>query len=225
MTTERLAGGAPLGAEPRVTQQVVHTIRPQLGWIGTAIIAMLVLQLCTMLLVALRIGTPASGDLDVRKQRLAGREEAVERLLGHVEVDPDGTLNVESWIEEYQTLRDTKVLLRDAAAWKAQIDRLEESKKELDEAFRDKITTLENEKADLKADLEGRIAELEGELSSLKEPEAAEDDKPEDETAQDDATNFWTATNITMIVIASLIILSAAAVIFRMMLIRRRRIP
>jgi proteasome lid subunit RPN8/RPN11 len=215
MTTERLAGGAPPGTDPRVTQQVVHTIRPQLGWIGTAIIAMLVLQVCTTLLVALRIGTPASGDLASREQRLAGREEAVEKLLGHVEVDPDGKLNVESWIEEYQALRDTEVLLAEAAGWiekdreelKAEISRLKESER-LNEKLQEEIGGLKTDNTAAKE----TIAQLQKQL----------DEATKDEATEDEATWTWTWANMVAAGVALLVFATGAALIVCMMVRRRR---
>jgi proteasome lid subunit RPN8/RPN11 len=54
MKPDFMLGGEP-GIAPGVLTQVVHTIRPQMGWMGIAILAMLVLQACLTLLVALRL--------------------------------------------------------------------------------------------------------------------------------------------------------------------------
>ncbi|MHC4178122.1 MAG: hypothetical protein ACYSWU_11485, partial [Planctomycetota bacterium] len=248
VTTERLAGGAPLGADPRLPQQVMHTIRPQLGWIGTAIIAMLVLQLCTTLLVALRIGVSASADrsaaagdppaqeeriaeLDRRERRLAAREEVFKDLLGHVKLETDGSLNLESLVEEHKRLRQqadqwrkTDLLLEGAAKWidedrrklQAKIRGLEESEQELaasNERLQGKIKDLEaSRRADKKA-AEKEIVQLKKQLA-----EATGEDVEEEDT-----TGIWSWRNIAAGAVGLLVLATGAAVIIRMMVLRRRR--
>jgi proteasome lid subunit RPN8/RPN11 len=124
-----LEGSRPRG-DVQLPQHVIHTIRPQqLGWIGAAILAMLVLQFCATLLIALWIGVPATIDqralssdrsgqqgqisqLDRREQLLAAREEAFEKLVGDIKADPEGKINVKSLVDENQRLRSEVARLR-----------------------------------------------------------------------------------------------------------------
>jgi proteasome lid subunit RPN8/RPN11 len=244
MTTERLPGGPPPGADLRLPQQVIHTIRPQLGWIGAAVLAMLVLQLCITLLVALRIGPPASAgrpaaadtlppgqepaaELALREHRLAAREAVFHELLGHVEVEADGHLNVDSLVDRYKRLRQqadqqtkTALLLDQAAEWieqdrkelQAKLRELQESKQELaagNKQLLARIDELQNlREADQQAAQE-RIAQLEKQLG-----EATEED-----LEQDSATwiESWTT------IVAALVGLAIVGVLAAVILARRAR--
>jgi proteasome lid subunit RPN8/RPN11 len=62
---------------------VVHTIRPQFGWMAAGVLAVLVLQACLTLAVALRVGGPAP-DRESAKSP-AGRSEDVQRQLAALE--------------------------------------------------------------------------------------------------------------------------------------------
>jgi proteasome lid subunit RPN8/RPN11 len=198
MTTERFPGGAPPGADLRLPQQVIHIIRPQLGWIGAAVLAMLVLQVCTTLLVALRIGpltatqrvpdrAAALGDLsaqqeraaelDGREQRLAAGEQVFHDLLGHVKLEADGSLNLDSLVKEYTQLRrqadqfrKTDLLLDQAAGW---IDRDRK-------ALQATVRNLEASNQQLAA----RNARLLGEIEELKASHAADRQASEKQIAQ-----------------------------------------
>jgi proteasome lid subunit RPN8/RPN11 len=198
MTTERPSGGAPPGADLRLPQQVIHTIRPQLGWIGAAVLAMLVLQVCTTLLVALRIGPPTAtqgvpdrpatpgelsaqqeraAELDRREQRLAAGEQVFHDVVGQVKLEADGSLNVDSLVKEYtqlrhqaDQLRKTDLLLDQAAGW---IDR---DRKVLQATVRN----LEASNQQLAA----RNERLLGEIEELKASHAADRQASEKQIAQ-----------------------------------------
>jgi proteasome lid subunit RPN8/RPN11/regulator of replication initiation timing len=130
MEPESVLEGSRSRAGLQIPQHVIHTIRPpQLGWIGAAVLATLVLQLCATLLIALRIGAPATIDprafssdrsgqqgqisqLDRREQLVAAREEAFEKLVGDVKADPEGKVNVKSLVDENQKLRSEVARVR-----------------------------------------------------------------------------------------------------------------
>jgi proteasome lid subunit RPN8/RPN11 len=177
MTAERSRGGYPPDADLRLPQQVIHTIRPQLGWIGAAVIAMLVLQVCITLLVALRLGPPTAAaepaprqepkvDLARREQLLAAREAVFDDLLGQVEVEPDGSLDLGTLVEEHRQLRQqadqwaqTQLLLGETARW------IDQDRKAL-EAEVAELTASGQELAARNEELDGRIRKLDSALEA-----------------------------------------------------------
>ena len=243
------AGGFPPGADLRLPQQVIHAIRPQLGWIGAAVLAMLVLQVCTTLLVALRLGSPAAtqrvpdrpaasgepiaaeevaAEMALREQRLAAREAVFQDLLGRVEVEADGRLNVGPLVEDYQRLRQevdqrrkTDLLLGEAAKWidqdrrqlQAKVRGLDQSNQELttgNERLLAKIAKLEGlREADQEA-ARGEIAQLKKQVAQATGEEDVEE-----------GTTSWMGnwTTIVTAVVGLLIVAALAAV----MLVRRAR--
>jgi len=219
MTTERLPGATP----QLPPQQVIHTIRPQLGWVGAAVVAMLVLQVCTTLLLALRIGAPASSELDVRQQRLAAREEVFQEILGQVKVGPEGKLDVKSLVEQNEDLRrqvdrlaKTDLLLAEAAQWidKGRKDleaKLQESKQELAARNQESLKEIGQLEADKKA-ADKEIAQLKEQLA-----EATGED-----VEQQGATGMWTWTYIVAAAVGLLVIGVLAAVMIRRKVRRRR---
>ena len=219
MTTERLPGATP----QLPPQQVIHTIRPQLGWVGAAVVAMLVLQVCTTLLLALRIGAPASSELDVREQRLDAREEVFQEILGQVKVGPEGKLDVKSLVEQNEDLRrqvdrqaKTDLLLAEAAQWidKGRKDleaKLQESKQESAARNQELLGEIGRLEADKKA-ADKEIAQLNEQLA-----EAAGDD-----LEQEDAAGIWTWTYIVAAAVGLLVIGILAAVLIRRKVRRRR---
>lgn len=66
MKPDSMFGGTP-GVAPGVSTQVIHTIRPQLGRVGTAILAILILQACLTLLVVWRLDG-SGGTRDSRRE-------------------------------------------------------------------------------------------------------------------------------------------------------------
>ena len=87
MKPDSMFGGAPQGA-PGVSTQVIHTIRPQMGWMGIAILAILVVQACLTLLVALRLdGSGGTKDSQPQTGQAASaeRQEEPQRPLAVLE--------------------------------------------------------------------------------------------------------------------------------------------
>jgi proteasome lid subunit RPN8/RPN11 len=251
MTTSRLTGSLPPGADLRLPQQVIHTIRPQLGWIGAAVLAMLVLQVCTTLLVALRLASPTAqngpdrstvsgqpiaaeemaAEMGLREQRLAAREAVFQDLLGRVEVQADGTLNLGPLVEDYKRLRQeadqrrkTDLLLGETTRWieqerkqlQAKARELDQSNQELtagNERLAANIAKLEDlRKADQQAAQE-EIAQLKKQLVQA----TGED------VDQDTATWMGSRTMIVAVAAGLMIVGCLTAVI----LVRRarRRLP
>ena len=252
MTTERLAGGFPSGADLRLPQQVIHTIRPQLGWIGAAVLAMLILQVCTTLLVALRLGPPAAtqrvpdrpaasgepiaaqevaAEMALREQRLAAREAVFQDLLGRVEVEADGKLNVGSLVEDYKRLwqevdqrRKTDLLLGEAAKWIDQ-DRqqLQAKVRELEESHQELTTTIERLLAKIAKLEDLREADQEAsreEIAQLKKQVAQ---ATGEEVEEDHAT--WIGSWMTMVAaVVGLVIVGVLAAVILVRRARRRRL-
>jgi len=247
MSTQRLTGGFPPGADLRLPQEVIHTIRPQLGWIGAAVLAMLVLQVCTTLLVALRLGPPAAtqrvpdrlaagepiaaqelaAEMALREQRLAAREAIFQDLLGRVEVEADGRLNVGPLVEEYKRLRQevdrrrkTDLLLGEAAKW------IDQDRQQLQA----KVRELDQSSQELTTGNERLLAQI----AKLKDLREADQEAARDEIAQlkkqvaqttgedvEEGTTTWIGswTTIVAAVVGLLIVAALAAVV----LIRRAR--
>jgi proteasome lid subunit RPN8/RPN11 len=138
MKPESMYGGAPEAA-PGVTTQVIHTIRQQMGWMGIAILAVLVLQACLTLLVASRIDGGAE-------------QRQTAQLLEYVQVDPDGTLNVRQLIEqsEAQQKEIERLMKADSLLSKLTED-YEELKKERDVSA-ERLPELEDANAKLSAE-------------------------------------------------------------------------
>jgi len=136
-------GGAP-GA-PDVSTQVVHVIRPQMGWMAGAILAVLVLQACLTLLVALQLGKTggasdsradagqvARGELPQSQQRQAalseqpGRRE-FELLLRRERLDAERQL-LDKLLGHVRVGPDGKVdigkLIEENESQQREIDRL-----------------------------------------------------------------------------------------------------
>lgn len=242
MTTERLAGGLTPGAELRLPQQVIHTIRPQLGWIGAAVLAMLVLQVCTTLLVALRLGSPAAtqrvpdrpaasgepiaaqevaAEMALREQRLAAREGVFQDLLGRVEVGADGSLNVGSLVEDYKRLRQevdqgrkTDLLLGEAAKW------IDQDRRQLQA----KVRGLEESNQELTTGNERLLAKI-AKLEDLREADkgAAQEEIAQlkkqvaqatgEDLEEDNTTWIGSWTTMVAAVVGLLIVAALAAVI------------
>lgn len=219
MTTKRLPGATP----QLPPQQVIHTIRPQLGWVGAALMAMLVLQVCTTLLLALRIGAPASSELDVREQRLAAREEVFQDLLGQVKVGPEGKLDLKSLVEQNEDLRrradrlaKTDLLLDEAAQWidKERKDlqaKLQESKQELAARNQESLNEI--------GELEAHKRAADKEIAQLKEQLA---EATGDDLEQQPATGTWTWTYTIAAAVGLLVIGVLAALMIRRTVRRRR---
>jgi proteasome lid subunit RPN8/RPN11 len=246
MTTQRSSGAFPPGADLRLPQQVIHTIRPQLGWIGAAVTALLVLQLCTMLLVVLRLGPTAAGQtpaaagaaapgeepaagLAQREQILAARQQVFQDLLGHVKIEPDGSIDLGSLAEEYGQLRQqadqwrkTQSLLDESARWidedrkalRAEAVKLAASKQELAARNEELLGKIENLQGKLKAEkklAQDEIAQLKGRLA-----------EPAGDDGNQGAAWTWTWIHTVAALIGGLIVVAlAAAVVVRS---HRRRV-
>jgi proteasome lid subunit RPN8/RPN11 len=89
---------AMFGGAPEVSTQVVHVIRPQMGWMAIAILAILVLQACLTLLVALRLGsTGGAGDSQPGTGQVARGEPSEEP-------QPQADLSEEAGRREFELL-------------------------------------------------------------------------------------------------------------------------
>ena len=244
------AGGFPPGADLRLPQEVIHTIRPQLGWIGAAVLAMLILQVCTTLLVALRLGPPAAtqrvpdqpaasgepiaaqevaAEMALREQRLAAREAVFQELLGRVEVEEDGNLNVGSLVEDYKRLRQeadqrrkTDLLLGEAAKWIDQ-DRqqLQAKLRELDQSNQELTTGNERLLAQIAKLKDLREADQEAaqeEIAQLKKQLAR---ATGEDVEEDHAT--WIGSWMTIVAaVVGLLIVAALAAVTLVLRCRRR---
>jgi proteasome lid subunit RPN8/RPN11 len=146
MKPESMYGGAP-DSGPVVTTQVIHTIRPQMGWMGVAILAVLILQACLTLLVASRLDEGAE-------------QRQTAQVLEYVQVDPEGTLNVRQLIEqtEAQEKEIERLMKADSLLSKLTED-YEELKKEHDASAK-RVPELEETNAKLSAENEQLLEQL-----------------------------------------------------------------
>lgn len=241
--------GVPVGAGSRIPQQVIHTIRPQLGWIGVAILALLVLQLVITLLIAFRSGAPTSADLqaafvarsdqderearlDRRETRLAAREAAFEKILGHVKVGPDGKIDVASLVDENRDLRRELDRLRKTdlvlGELTVRFQHIDKERKELAANIKnlqgdlEKLTASRDEerKAAQKeiADLKGQLAKAESKKAEIPKPvddgttATVSDSSRTPDEVTDPGLSKWT---VAVLVVVGMLAIGAGVVVIR----------
>jgi len=209
MKPTALFGGEP-GMAPGVLTQVVHTIRPQLGWMGIAILAVLVLQASLTLLVALRL----DGSSEEQQRQ-------VSEFLGHVKVGPDGKLDVRGLIEQSESqqkeidrLKEANFLLSELREhyeilkqqrdkWAAQVAKLEETKAELSSG-NDELREQLRQAIELRDEAVAEVEAAQAKIDWLKSPPAEADEEP------DGILSAWPVGLIlvlTLVLVASIVVI------------------
>jgi len=218
MKVKPMFGGDP-AVSPGMITQVVHTIRPQLGWMGIAIVAMLVLQVCLTLLVALRLGGGGARDFpqgtlqgvagepetELRRQFIL-LEEKLERLA-------QADFLLAELTERHQTLKQE----RDELA--AQVGKLEEARAERsgrEDRLREELRRA-NESRDAAL---ARARAAQAELDRPETPAAEADTTTETGKRPDEASDapargegrmpawmFFLMLAVTIVVVASIVVI------------------
>jgi proteasome lid subunit RPN8/RPN11 len=149
-------------------QQVIHVIRPQLGWLGVAVIGLLVAQslLTLLLLLAFRVPaaptTDASESLTIAQAELKAKQALFDQLLTQVPVDDDGKLNASKVIARNQALEQQLATLQRNELL---LDELTERFRELQSESKNREQTLQKALAEKQA-LSARLAALDSKVSS-----------------------------------------------------------
>jgi proteasome lid subunit RPN8/RPN11 len=217
----------------RMPAPVVNISDSRSGWLGVAVIGMLVLQACLMMLVAWRVLLPpipaapaaavaeseAIEDLRQRldamqlersaEERLAAQRKLLDRVLDEVEVAPGGLVtSLEEERAENEALQDDLQLVR--AGYRA----ITQEKVELDA----KVAKLEQdlgklaaEKTELERLNEAQIDRLNAKIAALNKQVDELKPRPEDTDAEAEsngAAGGGTWSPILLIVIASVVLLA-----------------
>lgn len=149
-------------------RQVIHVIRPQLGWLGAAVIGLLVAQsLLTLLLVfSLRAAappTPSSSEaLTIAQAELDARQSLFQELLTQVRIDGDGKLNANEVVKRNQALQQQVATLQRNELL---LDELTERFRELQRDSKDREQALQDALAEKNA-LSARLAAFDSSTAS-----------------------------------------------------------
>jgi proteasome lid subunit RPN8/RPN11 len=237
-----MQGDAGRGFAPqRMPAPVVNISDSRSGWLGVAVIGMLVLQAFMMMLVAWRVLLPpappapavaesaaveelqqrldALGRERLAEERLTAQRELLDRVLDEVEVTPGGlATSLEEQREENERLQER--LQAATAGYKG----VEREKEELAARLHQKIETLTSEKDELQRLTKAQTERLEAQIAKLSQEVDELKTRAEDagtEGAIDGGGGGLTWTSILVIVIVSVLLLAGiAGVVFAW---RRRR--
>ena len=81
--------GTTAGDRHDLPRHVLHTVRPQLGWVGMAVVALLIVQVCATMMLGGRTATPAESSMDAPTARMLQLQEELaqrqERLAARGE--------------------------------------------------------------------------------------------------------------------------------------------
>ena len=225
MKPTALFGGEP-GVAPGVLTQVVHTIRPQLGWMGIAILAVLVLQASLTLLVALRLdGSGGARDSQRGTWQAASDEpeRELQRQFALLEEKLQRLANADFLLAELTDNYKTVKQQRDELA--TRVSKLEEAKAELtgsNDGLREQLRQITESRGEALAQL--KIAQAE--IDRLKLPAAeADGEKPaqngerpaqateESASADEEPEGKISAWTMGLIVVVTLVLVASIVVI------------
>ncbi|MCA9263571.1 MAG: Mov34/MPN/PAD-1 family protein [Planctomycetales bacterium] len=145
-----------------IRQEVIHSIRPQLGGLGYGMLGSLGFQCLLMMLVVWQARPPAPPTTDSKDNtslasaQLDARRHLFDSMLSKVRVDREGQVDVGQLVAEHEKLQDRAVQLERN---RMLLERLEVENKDLAE----KLATLEKSRADLISErdaLEARVRKL-----------------------------------------------------------------